>query len=475
MYIQNYSQLISESLNRNALELRKRGLKSLEIALSSVEPRTLIRHAITISDEILMIEEDKYDLKKFERILIIGGGKATAQMAIALEELLKTNSKIEFKGFLNIPEDQESKFLNSTKNIKMNLASHPIPNEAGLNGVNRMLELVEGTSKKDLIICLFSGGGSALLLLPKKDITLTDIQKVNSLLLASGASIHEINTIRKHLSDFKGGNLAKRIYECSKATTITIMISDVIGNKLDSIASGPTVPDLTSFNDAYKVLLKYNLLDRISMPVKKVIMDGVKNPDLENPSKNDPIFENVHTYLIGSIEISVEEVSNYLKKHKFEIDYFSAEISGEAADFGKRLFYLITEKLKEYPKEPEKSRIAMIGTGELTVTLRGKGIGGRNQEMLLNFLNTIKSEKIDYKFFVLGCNLDGIEGNSKAMGAIVDNSLLMETIKNNVSINGYLSSNNSNAFFNLINGEIITGPTGINVNDLILILVEFNI
>ncbi len=475
MYIQNYSQLISENLNRNSLELRKIGLKSLEIAISSVEPRKLIRNAMTISEEILMIEEDKYDLKKFERILIIGGGKATAQMAIALDELLKISSKIEYEGFLNIPEDQELKFLTPTKNIEMNLASHPIPNEAGLNGVNKMIELVERTNKEDLIICLFSGGGSALLPLPKGKINLTDIQKINSLLLASGASIHEINTIRKHISNFKGGNLAKTIYETSKATTLTIIISDVVGNKLDSIASGPTIPDLTSFNDAYNVLLKYKLLDRIPMSAKEVIMGGIKNPRLENPSKNDPVFENVHTYLIGSVELSVEEVSNYLRKHDFEIDYFSNKISGEAADFGKGLFYLITEKLKEYPKEPEKLRIAMIGTGELTVTLRGKGIGGRNQEMLLNFLNTIKSEKIDYKFFVLGCNLDGIEGNSKAMGAIVDNSLLMETTQNNVSIDNYLNSNNSNAFFNLINGEIITGPTGINVNDFILILVEFNV
>ena len=475
MYIQNYSQLISESLNRNSLELRKIGLKSLEIALSSVEPRKLIRNAMTISDEILMIEQDKYDLKKFERILIIGGGTATAQMAIALDELLETSSKIEYEGFLNIPEDHELKFLTSTKNIKMNLASHPIPNEAGLNGVNKMIELVERSNKRDLIICLFSGGGSALLPLPKKNITLTDIQKINSLLLASGASIHEINTIRKHISDFKGGNLAKRIYEGSKATTLTIIISDVIGNKLDSIASGPTIPDLTSFSDAYNVLLKYNLLDRIPMSAKEVIMEGVKNPHLENPSKNDPFFENIQTYLIGSVELSVEDVSNYLKKYNFEIDYFSNEISGEAADFGKHLFYLITEKLKEYPKEPKKSRIAMIGTGELTVTLRGKGIGGRNQEMLLNFLNTIKSEKIDYKFFIAGCNLDGIEGNSEAMGAIVDNSILIETKKSNINIDSYLRSNNSNAFFSLVIGEIITGPTGINVNDFILILVEFNV
>ena len=475
MYIQNYSQLISESLNRNSLELRKIGLKSLEIAISSVEPRKLITDAIKISDEILMIKEDKYDLKKFKRILIIGGGKATAQMAIALEELLKISSKIEYEGFLNIPEDQEFKFLNSTKNIKMNLASHPIPNEAGLNGVGKMLELVESTNKEDLIICLFSGGGSALLPLPKKNINLTDLQKTNSLLLASGASIHEINTIRKHISDFKGGNLAKRIYECCKATTLSIIISDVIGNKLDSIASGPTIPDLTSFSDAYEVLLKYNLLDRIPVIVKEVIMEGVRNPDLENPSKNDPIFEKVHTYLIGSVELSVEAVSNYLKKHNFEIDYFSDEISGEAADFGKNLNFLIEKILKKYSKEPEKSRIAMIGTGELTVTLRGKGIGGRNQEMLLNFLNTIKNKKMDYKFFVVGCNLDGIEGNSKAMGAIVDNSLLMETIQNNVNIDNYLSNNNSNAFFNLVNGEIITGPTGINVNDFLLILIDFNV
>ncbi len=475
MYIQNYSQLLPKGLNTNSLNLRKIALASLEIAITSVEPKRLIRNAMKIDDGNLIIQEDKFDLRKFKRILIIGGGKATAQMAIALEDLLVVYSKIEYLGFLNIPEDQEKKFHSSTKNITMNLASHPIPNEAGLIGVRKMLELVEDSNKEDLIICLFSGGGSALLPLPKKNINLADIQKTNSLLLASGASIHEINTIRKHISDFKGGNLAKTIYETSKATTLTIIISDVVGNKLDSIASGPTIPDLTSFNDAYKVLLKYNLLDRIPMSIKKVIMEGVKNPRLENPSRNDPVFENTHTYLIGSIEISVEEVSNYLRNHKFEIDYFSDEISGEAADFGKHLFYLITEKLKKCPKESEKSRIAMIGTGELTVTLRGKGIGGRNQEMLLNFLNTIKNEKIDYKFFVLGCNLDGIEGNSKAMGAIVDNNLLEDTIKNNVNIDSYIRSNNSNAFFNLLNGEIITGPTGINVNDIILILVEFNV
>ena len=475
MYIQNYSQLIPGNLKGNSLELRKIGLKSLEIAINTVEPGKLIRNAMKIYEENLIIKEDKYDLTKFERILIIGGGKATAQMAIALDQLLKSYSRIEYEGFLNIPEDQELKYLNSTNNIKMNLASHPIPNEAGLSGVNKMLELVEGSNKEDLIICLFSGGGSALLPLPKKNLNLADIQKTNSLLLASGASIHEINTIRKHISDFKGGNLAKRIYESSKATTLTIIISDVVGNKLDSIASGPTIPDLTTFSDAYQVLLKYNLLDRIPMLVKEVIIEGVKNPQLENPSKTDPFFDKIHSYLIGSVESSVEEVSNYLRNHNFEIDYFSNEISGEAADFGKSLPYLITEKLRDYPKEPKVSRIAMIGTGELTVTLRGKGIGGRNQEMLLNFLDTMKSEEFDYNFFVLGCNLDGIEGNSKAMGAIVDNHLLIETIKNNINIDSYLGNNNSNAFFNLVNREIITGPTGINVNDMIIILIEFNV
>jgi len=475
MYVQNYSQLLPKGLDRNSLNLRKIGLESLEIAITSVEPKRLIRNAMKIDDGTLIIQEDKFDLRKFKSILIIGGGKATAQMAIALEDLLVAYSKIEYLGFLNIPEDQEKKFHSSTKNITMNLASHPIPNEAGLIGVRKMLELVDNCNKNDLIICLFSGGGSALLPLPKTNIALTDFQKTNSLLLASGASIHEINTIRKHLSDFKGGNLAKRIYERNRATTITIMISDVIGNKLDSIASGPTVPDLTSFHDAYNVLLKYNLIDKIPMPVKEVIMEGVKNPHLENPSKNDPAFENVHVYLIGSVELSVEKVVNYLKKLNFEVDYFSNEVSGEAASFGNHLFDLITEKLNEHLKESKNTRIALIGTGELTVTLRGKGVGGRNQEMLLNFLNTIKNEKIDYKFFVLGCNLDGIEGNSKAMGAIVDNNLLEDTKKNNIKIDNYLRNNNSNALFKLISGEIITGPTGINTNDIIIILVEGNI
>ena len=473
MYVQNYSQLISESLNKKSLELRKIGLKSLELAINSVEPKNLIRNAIKIHKDCLIIEGDKYNLTEFKRVIIIGGGKATAQMAIALDDLLKTYSNIEYQGFVNIPEDQALRYI-STKKIKMNLASHPIPNEAGLNGVSKMLDLVEDSKGEDLIICLFSGGGSALLPLPKKTINLIDIQETNSLLLDSGASIHEINTIRKHISDFKGGNLAKKIYENGKATTLTLLISDVVGNKLDSIASGPTIPDLTSFSDAFEVLSKYNLLNRIPLSVKKVILEGVKNPQLENPSKNDPFFENVHAYLIGSVELSVEVISNYLRDSNYEIDYFSNEISGEAADFGKHLYYLITEKLKECPKELNKSRIAMIGTGELTVTMRGKGIGGRNQEMLLNFLNTIKSEKFSYNFFILGCNLDGIEGNSKAMGAIVDNNLLAEALKNNINIDSYLRANNSNAFFNLLNGEIVTGPTGTNVSDIILILLEID-
>lgn len=476
MFVKNLSQLITpKNLDKITLELRKVGLEALEIAINSVEPSKLIQNNVKIIDGKLNIQKDKFDLNKFSNIFIIGGGKASAQMSLALEKILKKQPKIKYEGFINIPEGQKIRDYSTSSKIRMNRASHPIPNEKGLTGTKEMVKIVENATKNDLIICVISGGGSALLPLPKQGITLEDLQKVNSLLLASGASIHEINIIRKHLSDFKGGNLAKKVHNTSKVTLITLIISDVVGNNLDSIASGPTVPDLTTFNQAYDVLKKYNLSDKIPSSIKKIIEKGLSNSRLENPKEHDVCFANVYNYLIGSIDLAVEEVSANLKDFNFSIDYFTNEIVGEAVDFGKELHELISIKLKPYTKKPGKHKLALIGTGELTVTIKGKGVGGRNQEMLLSFLDNVKNKEIDYKFLIIGANLDGIEGNSKAMGALIDNVSLNQINYEKIKTKSYLENNDSNSFFKLLKSEIITGPTGINVNDLLLILIEFHI
>ncbi len=474
MYVKNLSQLTPNTIKEENLSLRKVGLNSLEIALNSVQAEKLFKETVKIFKDKLLICNEEFDLRTFREVLVIGGGKASAQMAAAIEELLKDYSKINFKGLINIPNSLIINNRFTSSKIRMNLASHPIPNESGVNGTNLMFSYVDNTTKDDLIIFLLSGGGSALLPMPKKDITLADLQKTNSLLIASGASIHEINTIRKHLSDFKGGNLAKKIYESSGATVITLIISDVVGNNLESIASGPTVPDMTTFKDSYHILKKYDLVSKVPSRVKQLIETGMSDLTLNKPLNQPAFFENVHNYLIGSVESSINEITKYLEELNFEVDYFSNEIVGEAAIFGKGLHNFIVHKIQNFAKKSNKRKLALIGTGELTVTIKGNGIGGRNQEMLLNFLNVVKDKNIDYNFLIIGANLDGIEGNSEAMGALVDNILLSQSVENKIEFKTYLTENDSNSFFKMLNCDIITGATGINVNDLLLILIDIS-
>jgi hydroxypyruvate reductase/glycerate 2-kinase len=474
MYLKNFSQLTPNSIRKELLALRRIGLNTLEIALSSVEPKKLIQDAVKIVDDTLIIQNDVFDLRSFRHILVIGGGKASVQMALALEELLKEYSKINYNGLINVLSNLELNDHTTSNKIKMNPASHPIPDNGGFNGTKTMYTHIENTNKDDLVIFLLSGGGSALLPKPKQSLSLKDLQLTNSLLIASGASIREINTVRKHLSDFKGGKLAKKVYESSGAKVIAFIISDVVGDNLETIASGPTIPDSTTFKDAYEVLRKYQLLLEVPISVKQLIENGMKDSKLNVPLNNPTYFENVHNYLIGSIKSAVNRITDYLRELGFIVDCFSNKIVGEAAIFGEELYDMISSKLSSILKNSKEKKIALIGTGELTVTIKGKGIGGRNQEMLLNFLNNIKDKNIGYLFLTLGVNLDGIEGNSNAMGAIVDNVILTQLVNQNMNLEDFIKNNDSNSFFKQMNAEIITGPTGLNVNDLLLILIELN-
>ena len=268
LYLKNLSQLLLNDVEKNQLILREIGLQALEKAISAVKPKNIMEKSIYIKNNKLFVENDEYDLQKYKKIYIIGGGKATAEMVFTLEKILIKSNDINYEAIINIPENLEKQELIKKSRISINLASHPIPNESGVEGTKSMMEIVEKSTENDLIFCLISGGGSALLPLPKQGIKLKDLQIVNSLLLSSGASIHEINIIRKHLSDFKGGNLAKKLYYSSGATLISLIISDVVGDNLDSIASGPTVPDESTFKDALEILKKYKLLGKIPISVK---------------------------------------------------------------------------------------------------------------------------------------------------------------------------------------------------------------
>ena len=472
LYIKNASKLLAKNLGEDKIYLRKIALNALEKSIHAVMPQYLIEKSIRIQDNQLVIQNDKYDLRKFRRISIIGGGKATAEMAFSLEKILLNNKDITYEGIINIPKGTVKSTLLRKSKIKINYAAHPIPDQNGLKGTKLMIKIVETSAKDDLIICLISGGGSALLPLPKPGISIQDLQVVNTLLLASGASIHEINTIRKHLSDFKGGNLAKKLYNTSKATLISIIISDVVGDKLDSIASGPSVPDTTTFNDAVEILKKYIIYKKIPITVLNHLEEGLLDHNLETPKFTDKCFNNIHNYIVGSVKSAVKEVISFLYTEGFETNYFSDEIVGEAVKFGKSLYNIISQKFKELYTVNAFGKFALIGTGELTVTIKGKGIGGRNQEMLLSFLDNIKEREIPHEFLIIGTNLDGIEGNSEAMGALIDNIVLNQINKKDIKVRNYLENNNSNRFFKLVETEIMTGPTGANVNDLLLILLQ---
>jgi len=471
--IKNAVELLGNELNEHQLFLRKLALQALEKAIVAVKPSVLMENSIKIRNNILVIQNDEFELKKYNNVYIIGGGKATAEMGLSLEKILSSLPSIDYKGILNVPQGTiESELLKESK-LKLNFASHPIPNEHGLKGTQQMMDIVRKAQNNDLILLLLSGGGSALLPLPSKGISLNDLQIVNSHLLASGASIHEINTIRKHLSDFKGGTLAKKIFNASKATLISIIISDVVGDNLDSIASGPSVPDTTNFKDAIDVLKKYKIYSNIPKSVRNHLQEGLKDPNLETPKFDDECFNNVHNYLIGSVKIAVEAVTSLLTMQGFIVNTFSNEITGEAEKFGRALYRILSQKFEAGSGKNSINKIALIGTGELTVTIKGNGTGGRNQEMLLSFLDFVQEIEIPYEFLITGVNLDGIEGNSEAMGALIDNYVLTQIKKNKIETRKFLKNNDSNKFFNQVRTAVITGPTGCNVNDLLLILLQF--
>ena len=468
-FVKNYDEILNSSPNDSIRSLRKLALDCLEIGISSVLPRKMIEKTIILDNTILSIGSNQYDLKKYDSIYIIGGGKASAEMVFSIEQMLKSVNNLSYKGIINVPIGTPYKKLDLSDKIMINEANHPIPNEMGLIGTKNMIDLVKKSTINDLFIILISGGGSALLTLPKNGITLEDLKQVNNLLLKSGASIQEINTIRKHISGFKGGNLARKIYETSNAKVICLIISDVIGNELDMVASGPTVPDSTSYKDAIEVIEKYELYDKLPNSVIKVIETGKSNPKMENPKENDPCFKNVFNFLIGSVAIALEEINNYLKSSDFDVYKLENSFQGEARNYGLFLAYYVIRKLDEIKQV--KSNV-LLGSGELTVTITGRGKGGRNQEMLLALLNTLRNETLKNRFLVLGANLDGIEGNSKAMGAIIDNQVYYDVIKNHLDLDSYLINNDSNSFFQIVKTQIITGPTGVNVNDILLIFIQ---
>jgi glycerate 2-kinase len=397
-----------------------------------------------------------FNLNDFENIYVVGGGKAACSMAQALEDIFGGHLT---DGIVNIPHGTCRK----TRTIALHEASHPVPDQGGVEGTRQMIALAEKAQEKDLVICLISGGGSSLMPLPRDNISLEDKQELTKALLKSGAAIDEINIVRKHLSDFKGGWLAKKAYP---ATVLNLVLSDVIDDKLDSIASGPTYPDPSTFAQAGKIMKRYGLDKNVLPSVSKLFSDGTRGIIPETPKPDDEAFKKVFNVIVGNNKVAINAACDCLKTDGLSTLLLPDLMIGEAKDFG-YAFSNFANDISVFGK-PFSKPVGVVAGGETTVRVVGTGLGGRNQEIALSAALNLKD--ID------GCVLasigtDGIDGPTDAAGAIVDSSTIRRAAKMGLNPKAFLNDNDSYSIFSQLGDLVITGSTGTNVNDISLIVI----
>ena len=438
--------------------LRRHANEIFKHVLGTLDPEQLVKEKVSILDSTLVVEEREYDLNNYENIYVVGGGKACAPMAKAMEDIL--GDKID-DGLIVVKYNHGLPL----KKIETIEASHPIPDKNGVRGTSNILRLLSKTGEKDLIICLISGGGSALLVQPHKEITLQDIQTTSAELLACGAAIDEINTVRKHLSSIKGGQIAKAAYP---STLITLILSDVVGDPMDIIASGPTVPDESTFEDAYAIIQKYTLEEKIPNIVCGFLRSGKMGEIEETPKNGNKIFDNTQNVIVGSNKIALDAAEKRAKDLGYNTIVLSSLVEGESRDVAK--FFAAIAKEVSRTGTPVPKPACIIAGGETTVTIRGKGKGGRNQEFALSAAMEIEGCE---GVVILSAGTDGTDGPTDATGAIVDfNTCKAAREKFRLNPDEFLNKNDSYNFFKKTGEHIITGPTMTNVMDIMISLID---
>jgi len=454
--IRTKRQLIKNAETPLLRKTRTLALRSLEHALSAADPKKLLKTKISLENSHLNANEHTFNLNKTRNTYVIGGGKAAGSMAEAIEEILGNHIT---EGIVNVPHDDKHK----TNIIKLQGASHPFPDEAGVEGTRRMLAIAEQAEEDDLIICLISGGGSSLMPLPRDGISLADKRELTSALLKSGASINEVNAVRKHVSAFKGGWLAKKAYP---ATVLNLILSDVMGDPLESIASGPTVPDSSTFADAKKVLEKHSLWKTAPSSVRKILSDGVEGHIAETPKPGDPAFERVSNVIVGNNQTASQAAVECLKRDGLSTLLLTDTLEGEASCAGEALGRFACEIASS--GKPLPKPVGVVAGGETTVAVKGKGSGGRNQELALSAALQISGAEV---CAVASFSTDGVDGPTDAAGAIVDGNTLARAALHGLKPEEFLTNNDSYSFFSKLKDLILTGQTGTNVNDISVIVI----
>jgi len=459
--IRNKSQI----LKSNYSDSLRVTLEAIEVGLKSVNPASLIKNSVKFEHDCLTISDYKgmsieYDTRLTQSIYIIGAGKASAAMADSFIDIVKSRKVKE--GCITVPYGIKMK----SKLCSVTNAAHPIPDSNGVVGTKRIVGLLKKANKNDLVIMLLSGGASALMPLPLDIMSLADKQKITSRLLASGASIEEMNTVRKHISNIKGGRLAAMINK--KFPLITLILSDVVEDKIDVIASGPTVPDITTFGDTKNVLIKYKLWNTqkvIPRKLKELINAGTLGKINDTPKPGDTIFTNIHNVIIGNNNIACNSIKLFLESKGIKTTYLGSKFTGSSRSLGEFLFKLVDD----FPTV--STPYAFVLGGETTVELKNttNGVGGRNQESVLSAASYFEEQVDNMDFTIASFGTDGIDGNSLDAGAILNPSVLSKIRKKRLKILNALKNHNSNVLFNKVNGALHTKITGTNVNDVCIV------
>ncbi len=417
----------------SAATLRKHARSMFNAALAAADPSRGVETALR-----------RIDPAAFRNIYVIGGGKAGASMAKAAERVL---GKRIAAGFVNVKHGQSSPL----RRIQLNPSGHPEPDAAGMQGAERIAEIAAAAGRGDLVICLISGGASALMPLPAEPVTLDEKRAVTSLLLAAGADIHEMNAVRKHLSRIKGGQLAKLAWP---ARVETLALSDVVGDDLDVIGSGPTAPDRSTFADARAVLERYRIWKRVPRAVRQRIAgEGLA----ETPKPGDAIFRRVRNRIIGGNRIALAAAARRARELGYRTQILSSEIVGETRDVARMHAAILREAARRAGAQ------CIASGGETTVTIRGDGLGGRNQEFALAAAIDIAGLP---NALIFSAGTDGSDGPTDAAGAQADGS----TLARNPDAHAFLDANDSYHYFEALGDLIKTGPTHTNVMDLHLML-----
>ncbi len=428
-------------------------------ALRSAAPEAAIRKIVKRSGSTLEVNDRRFDLAGFQNVWILGAGKAAAPMAHALERILGRY----ITGGLVVTKYGHSSPM---KKLPVMEAGHPLPDRNSVVSAAQIISLAHDRIRKgDLVICIFSGGASSLLVSPAEGITLEDKLACTRLLLNSGADIYELNAVRKHLSRIKGGGLSRVL---APAKVLSLILSDVVGDDTGTIASGPTAPDQTTFGDCIEILQRLRLWDRIPEAAKKRFELGSAGLIPETPKKNDPVFRGIDSYIVGSCAQACTEAARNAKRLGYRVLVLTSRLEGDTGDAA--LFHMSVAGEIVSQRRPLRRPSCIISGGETTVRVTGSGKGGRNQEFTLHCVRPLA--KLPAPCVVASVGTDGTDGPTDAAGAIADNTTLSRSIKFGARfLDESIENNDSYTFFKRLGDLIITGPTRTNVMDLHIVLV----